>query len=266
MNNIDLSLLEQNNQEILKKYGLDSESIDETKNKIKKVSEEEKQELGKQLYELITKKGYNDETEYEQALELIYNGADVEYCINKKGNFPLLVCAIHNYFKTFVVLLKAGANVNQTNNYLTTAAFSSARHGHKEMLEILILMKADVNAKCLDGDTAIMSAKRHNMTECFDMLVKANAYLNHKNLTDESVLDIPSKVEFDLSMFPEYLKEDAKEKEIQTTEKDVQNLLNEALNKMNSINSLEEDNKVNQKNIPLWQRSHFDKSKSMIKK
>ena len=175
MNNASLAMLENHRMELLKKYELDLENIKKFKEKIQQVSEEESTELGKELFELISTKGFNDD--YEQALELIYKGANIEYKNEKKGDFSLLICARKNYLKTFLALVKAGANINQVNNYLTTPTMASARHGNKEMLEVLILMGADINARCLDGDNAIMSAKRHDQVECFDMLLRKSAYL-----------------------------------------------------------------------------------------
>lgn len=178
MNNVDLLLLEQQKIDKLKEYGLDKESIEKFRSKIKIVSEEEKTSLGKDLFDLITSKRFKDETDYEKVIELVYKGADIEYKNDTKGDFALLRCARKNYFKTFLVLLKAGANVNQKNNYLTTATMASARHGNKEMLEILILMKADINAKCKDGDNALISARNHQQADCFYMLVNAGASLS----------------------------------------------------------------------------------------
>lgn len=177
MNNVDLVLLEQQRVDKLKEYGLEPSSIKELKDKVKKVSAEEGKKLGKELFELVTSKNFKDETDYEKVLELIYKGADIEYKNEAKGDFALLICARKNYFKTFISLIKAGVNINQKNNYLTTATMASARHGNKEMLEILILMKADINAKCKDGDNAIISARNHYQVECFHMLKNAGANL-----------------------------------------------------------------------------------------
>ena len=69
MNNVDLLLLAQQRINKLKEYGLDSESIEEFKSKIKIVSEEERETLGKELFELITSKSFKDETDYEKIIE-----------------------------------------------------------------------------------------------------------------------------------------------------------------------------------------------------
>lgn len=199
MNNNSLSSLIDNRISILNKYGLDDKSIKEFRSKIKRVSDSEKESLGNELLNIISKKGFNDD--FNRVLELIYNGADIEYKNSKKGDYALLICARKNYIKTFITLIKAGANVDQVNDYLTTAVMASARHGNKKILEILILFGADINKRCLDGDSALMSAKMHNQSECFNMLVQAGAYINNINFLNQTFLDSSGSVEFDKSIF-----------------------------------------------------------------
>lgn len=202
MNYKSLIDLETERLEFLKKHELDEENINKFKLGIKKVSEEEATKLGKELLETITKKGYNDN--HKAIIQLIYDGADIEYKEEKNGNYPLLICARKNYLKTFIVLLNAGANINQVNNFLTTATMASAKYGNKEILEILIIMGADINARYLDGDTALSSAKLHDNVECFNMLVASSAYLNTRNMSNKTLMDInkDSKANFDLSQMP----------------------------------------------------------------
>lgn len=202
MNNTSLLFLEKQKQEWLKKYGLDSKSILSFRAKIKQATKEVQESLGEELLKLISKKSFQDD--YEKALELIYRGANIEFKNEKKGDFPLLICARKNYVKTFFALIKAGANVNQTNNYLTTATMASARHGNKEILQTLILLNADINARCLDGDNAIMSAKRHEQVECFQMLVNAQAYLNNQNLQNQTLFDLPGNIEINPFLLEDY--------------------------------------------------------------
>lgn len=229
MNDINILLLEQTKNKKLEQYGLDVKSIETFRKKIKKVTEEEAETLGKELFDTIFKSGFNDNE--DKIIELIYKGANIEYKNDTKGNFALLICARKNYIKTFITLLKAGANVNQTNNYLTTSVMGSARHGNKEILELLILMGADVNARCLDGDSAIMMAKCHDNVECFDMLVNAGVYLNNRNMHNQTIADISSVADFKLSE----ITKDVLNKFNEVTSKDVENLLDEAISKMTSI-------------------------------
>lgn len=235
MNNSSLIELKNNKLQKLEEYKLDEKSILEFQSKIKKVDEEESNRLGKELLELLSKKQPSsvslDEL-LDKAIELIKNGANIEYKEESKGNFPLLICARKGYIEIAYVLLKAGANVNQSNNYGTTALMATARHGHSELLQLLILLKADVNAKSRDGDDALMSAKRHNQQECADILIKEQAYLTHRNLENETILNVPGNISIDLSYI-----ESSTLSEITTskTEEDVLDLISEAEEKLNKI-------------------------------
>lgn len=235
MNNSSLIELKNNKLQKLEEYKLDEKSILEFQSKIKKVDEEESNRLGKELLELLSKKQPSsvslDEL-LDKAIELIKNGANIEYKEESKGNFPLLICARKGYIEIAYVLLRAGANVNQLNSYGTTALMATARHGHSELLQLLILLKADVNAKSRGGDNALMSAKRHNQQECADILIKEQAYLTHRNLENETILTVPGNISIDLSYI-----ESSTLPEITTskTEEDVFDLISEAEAKLNKI-------------------------------
>ncbi len=230
MNSVDIFDLEKQNQDKLKRYSLDSESIKEFRSKIKEVSEDEKKRLGKELFDLVYSRSYKD-SDYEKVIELIYNGADIEYKNETKGDYVLLRCARKGHFKTFLALVKAGANINQVNNYLTTASMASARHGFKEMLELLILMGADINAKSRDGDNALISARNHNQEECFKMLVRAGAHLTVESQTGTSIYSFPMD-ESNRNL----LESSLTEKEQGVSEEDTFSLLTEAIGRMSEIN------------------------------
>ena len=230
MNDVDLNLLEQQKIDKLKEYGLDIDSINNFKAKIKKVSVEEEVSLGKELLNLISSKNYDDDKDLDKVVELIYKGALIEYK-DEKGDFPLLRCARKNYLKTFIVLVKAGANVNQKNNYLTTATMASARHGNKEILDILILMKADINAKCKDGDNALISARKHEKLDCFFMLVLANANLPVESYDNRSIFTYTNNQSFDSPLL-----ETRKGKETFKNIEDELDVIEEAQKRMIKIN------------------------------
>lgn len=269
MNNTTLLEIKKEQEEILKKYKLDEKSILEFRKKIKKVDEEKSNELGEQIYQLLLKKNknesnnqsgseqnsnslnnqdgdQNESVDLDKMLKLIYSGANLEYKEPKKGNFPLLKCMIEGHFDAAYLLLRAGANVNQTNNYLTTSLMASAKRGFTELMEVLILLGADVNSRCLDGDTALFMAKRHNFPDAVDLLLKNGALINNRNMNNESIFDIGGDFDFssinieDKSILP---------KEKKTTLEDVNNLLNEAINSMksicNDVISIEDNNNNN---------------------
>lgn len=233
------SIIEQRelaHKELLEKLGLTREQIEKNKELITSVDEAKAAELGKELVLLIGKKGYDEEDEktYQELLTLIKNGANLSF-ESSKGNFPLLLCAKKGYLKTFITLLKFGANIHQINKNKTSVAMSSARHGHNHILEIAILMGVDINALCFDADTALIMAKQHGMEECFKTLIDNNAILNIKNylnLTSYDVKNVDGGANIDDS---KYYAEVPKSPLSLTNHEDAMDLINEAKSKLAAI-------------------------------
>lgn len=192
-------------QKELEKLGLTPEQIEKNKALIAKVDEAKAKELGEELVKLIGKKAYNEEDDatYQKVLTLIKDGADLNF-ETEKGNFPLLQCARKNYQKTFITLLKFGANIFKVNKNETNVVMSSARHGNFTILNISILMGVPVNNICALADTALIMAKKHGMQTCFEILVKHNAILNIKNdlnLTSYDIKNIDGGANIDDSKY-----------------------------------------------------------------
>ena len=152
---------------------------------IKKVSKEKANELGQELYNLISKKGYNDD--WEEALKLVYAGANINILVNDGKDTPLLRCCRINYPKTVTALIKAGVDVNLSNNYGTTPLMSAARHNCTDIVKMLIWMGADVNKRCKDGDTALISAFRHSALATINILIGNQAALTAANVEGETI-------------------------------------------------------------------------------
>lgn len=236
MNNSSLILLENAKLKKLEKYKLDEKSISEFKSKIKDVDDVTKNNLGEALFSLISSKEKNSKVTDDfanEVIELIVNGANMEYKNKTKGDFSLLVCARKGFQEIAYILLRAGANVNQVNNYLTTPTMAAARHGCKELLELLILLGADVNAQCLDGDNALMSAIIHGQQECFDILVHAQTHLTHRNLANQSILDLLGN---NVIFNPNFLERSSFSETTSASEDDVKALIDEAEKKFNDLN------------------------------
>lgn len=235
MNNSSLMILENAKLKKLEKYKLDEKSISEFKSKIKDVDDVAKNNLGEALLSLISSKEKNSKVTDDftnDVMELIVNGANIEYKNKTKGDFSLLVCARKGFQEIAYILLRAGANVNQVNNYLTTPTMAAARHGCKELLELLILLGADVNAQCLDGDNALMSAIIHGQQECFDILVHAQTHLTHRNFANQSILDLSgNNVIFD----PNFLERSWFSETTSASEDDVKALIDEAEKKFDDL-------------------------------
>ena len=178
-----------------KELGIDNESIEEFKKKIKNVTEEDAENLGKELFNRLFNGNYNDDN-YDDVLKLIIDGANVNYrSAENKLWFPLFICAKQNYLKTFIILIQAGANINIVTDYGMSSAMVAASCGNKEILEILISMGADINIKDYYGYTALSFASFSNEMECARMLADAGANLNSTNLKGQTIFDYESGID-----------------------------------------------------------------------
>ena len=178
MKKVRLNDLEENKNDKLKQYKLDKDSINEFRSKIKQVSDEESNKLALELFELIRIDKFNDD--FEKIVEFVYNGANVNQLV--VGENLLIICLRNNYIQTFIVLLKAGIDVNMKNNKGITSLMMCAKLGNKQLLELLILMGADVNLKNEFGETALSIALENNHKECADILISAQAYFNSNDI------------------------------------------------------------------------------------
>lgn len=206
---ISLRDLEKIRNEKLVEKDLDEKSLKKFRDSIKKRNEEQSEELGKQLYELIDSIKYerlDPDQAYNNAKKLILRGADVDYQNPGNGNFPLFTCAMRGYTKLAILLLQAGANVNLQNTYGTTALMKASRHEFADIVSVLLLMGADVNIQCSDGDTALFSAKQHNSNMAARILIEHQASLTHMNSNGKTLKDITGSI----GCLEEYLDDDSK--------------------------------------------------------
>ena len=78
------------------------------------------------------------------------------------------------------LLLKTGANVNETNKR-RTALFEASGKGHYNVMELLIKAGADVNAQCWifsEFQTALSVAARNGLHDGVDLLIRSGADVN----------------------------------------------------------------------------------------
>ena len=221
--------LEQKNNGKLKKYGLHENNINVFRNKIKSVSKEDKNILGKKLYELISDESYCEKDHLKDAINLILEGADLEYKDSKNGDYLLLICLQKNFLETFILLLRAGANINQVNNDLVTVTMACCKNGNEEILHLLILLNVDINKTDIYGNTAIMLAKANNKIECFNILLNASASLTNKNQKGQTLSDLDGN---DSKFNIENLLIDKNDEKANINSDDI---IGEALSKMNEI-------------------------------
>lgn len=170
----------------LRQYRLSPDSIQNFRSKIKKVSKEKSLQLGKDLFDIINDKKYDENKALNKVIDLILTGAKLDYYDNFNESFPLLICAQRNYLWTFIALVRGGADINKSNCRLSTPTILSAAFGNDLILEILILLGANINAVNKFGETALMLAKINEQYKCFDMLVASGA---RTDIGDNQVLN-----------------------------------------------------------------------------
>ena len=101
-------------------------------------------------------------------------------------NSVISLASYHGYNDIVELLLKRGANVNETNNR-RTALFEASGRGHYDTMELLIKAGADVNAECYSDcegkETALLMAVRYGFFEGVDLLIGSGADVNkiHQN-------------------------------------------------------------------------------------
>ena len=86
----------------------------------------------------------------------------------------------HGYTDIVELLLKRGANVNETNG-MRTGLYEASANGHYDTMELLIKAGADVNAECYDNspiETALLVAVRNGFCKGVDLLIRSGADVN----------------------------------------------------------------------------------------
>ncbi len=120
--------------------------------------------------------------------EAITNGADVNARNNYDGLTALMWAARHGHADVVEVLMKHGADVNAKNNDGWTALMHSALNDEAEAAEVLLAHGANVNVKDNNGTTALMSAAQEGKTEVVEALLKHGADVNVKNNNGKTAL------------------------------------------------------------------------------
>jgi ankyrin repeat protein len=108
------------------------------------------------------------------------------------GHTPLMVAARDGYLEIVIALVKAGANVNATDNVLqATAGNKAAYYGHADVLEVLIKNGLKVNTQVpYNGYTALHDAVWHGHKDCVQVLINANADITIKGDDGYSAEDL----------------------------------------------------------------------------
>jgi hypothetical protein len=232
-NNVgSISLLQWEESLLLQEYGITKKTKNELATGPLKLTKAGQQKVDKELFDLIKNSG---DSASEKVKELIKLGANVNYKEEVKGDYPLLICARKGYDNLAAILICAGADVNLTNNYGTTALMAAARHDNLNLCKVLVILGASINAECKDGDTALFSAKMHGNSEVVEYLIQRQAYIHHTNEAGKSILDIKGSNSKVGELLPE-LNSSSNNSEPNTHE-DAMKLINEAAQNLGKTES-----------------------------
>ena len=98
------------------------------------------------------------------------------YC--KLESQPLIKAAEYGHEECVLSLIKAGADVNEKDLFLSTALINAAEKGLETCVEELIKVGADVNASECVGFTPLMYAATRGNLSCVRLLIDARANLD----------------------------------------------------------------------------------------
>lgn len=110
--------------------------------------------------------------------------------VNLKTNFfqrtALMYACVENHIDIVELLIKAGANVNDTDLYGRTAMIGLQ---YPDIVELLIIKKADVDIQDHSGSTALIKASIYGYLYVVKILINANANLFIKDTDGKTALD-----------------------------------------------------------------------------
>ncbi len=107
---------------------------------------------------------------------LIKAGADLNQTRND-GSTSLFMASQNGHAKAVEILVKAGADLNQTRGGVTPL-FMASKNGHAEVVQILVKAGADLNQGHDDGATPLFIASQNGHAEAVEILIQAEADLN----------------------------------------------------------------------------------------
>lgn len=101
---------------------------------------------------------------------------------------PALVWAVEAGRTTVVILLDAGANVNDADSTGTTAISAAAFDGSEEIVSLLIDRGADVRKPDHDGCTPLMNAAKSGSITVVKLLANAGAIVDERDGDHQTAL------------------------------------------------------------------------------
>lgn len=111
----------------------------------------------------------------ELVKKLMKEGADIHATNSMNQWTPLHHAAIRGHEDCLMLLLKAGAKVNQPDRFGRTPLYWAAFNSHTECVKMLLKAKADAKSADSDNRTALYWAAERGNADCVKMLIKAGA-------------------------------------------------------------------------------------------
>ena len=111
----------------------------------------------------------------ELVKKLMKEGADIHATNSMNQWTPLHHAAIRGHEDCLMLLLKAGAKVNQPDRFGRTPLYWAAFNSHTECVKMLLKAKADAKMADSDNRTALYWAAERGNADCVKMLIKAGA-------------------------------------------------------------------------------------------
>lgn len=100
---------------------------------------------------------------------------------NNEGYTPLMYAAMHGHLEIARMLLKAGAIVDETDNFQSTPLLEASIAGHVETVSLLLEHRADPEKADTFGKTPLMHAAEEGQLAIFNLLIENNANINTKD-------------------------------------------------------------------------------------
>jgi ankyrin repeat protein len=124
--------------------------------------------------------------EARQVASLIQAGARVD--ANQSDKTALHWAGQYGHLAVVQTLLTAGADVNATDAYGTTALMETASAGHTAIVQALLKAGANANRRDYMGETALLKSGPRASVEVTHALLQAGADVNARNRSGESAL------------------------------------------------------------------------------